>query len=127
MAINAPLKRNCFTSTRSANTIAAKHQPKQPQELTSYSSLAMRGGRGTYPAQKGIKRARNRCGFKLAVVGERELDSAVSNQGKREKRKAQQQTETEPETKSSTLFLLVYFVFRGADGARTAQTQGGGD
>ena len=84
----------------------------------------MRGGRGTYPAQKGIKRARNRCGFKLAVVGERELDSAVSNQGKREKRKAQQQTETEPETKTSTLFLLVYFVFRGADGACTAQTQG---
>ena len=69
MAINAPLKRNCFTSTRSANTIAAKHQPKQPQELTSYSSLAMRGSRRSDPAQKGIKRAKNRCGFKPSREG----------------------------------------------------------
>ena len=70
----------------------------------------MRGGRGSYPAQKGIKRqridvapSRHEKG-KLAVVGEG-TGQRSQQPGKERKRKAQQQTETEPETKTSTHFL----------------------
>ena len=94
VARNVPLKRNCFTSARSANTTAAKHQPKQSQELTSYSSLAMRGSRGSDPAQKGVKgqridvaSSRHEKG-KLAVVGDG-TGQRSQQPGKERKRKHQ--------------------------------------